>query len=386
MPAPIYVTNDDPINFSVTYEDGGSPAKRAELEAGWKRFARPDPATGKTYNLWYRMTNRNKEVQVDHKMPAGSPAGRYRVEVFVPGKHATSRRAIFTIAHNFRVEAGKPAYDDTVAVVNQYDLFDVWHPLGEFDLDVSGNPMSGRVRQYDLSLEEPPLEISFCPVRWVPLFAQPGDAPRFDSPVGTQAEREGPFSTQASMWVGSWYDSNPFLNWYFLGYHTGADLNLITAADADKNAPVYAVADGVVIFAGQGSGKWGKIAVVEHPDALVTLPNGQTRRQVVYSRYGHLTDNILVKKGDAILRGQQVGNIGLALGVTSGWHLHFDIAYSDRLKTNPSHWPDMTKVNQLKAAGKTNTKEYRDAQAVVMQTVVANYVDPLRFMKDNHGQ
>ncbi len=381
----IYVTNDDARNFAVTYEDGGSPAKRAALEAGWKRFQRPDPATGQSYNIWYRSTNHNKEVQVDHSMPAGSKAGRYRVEVFVPGKHATSRRVIFTVAHNFRVEQGQPAYDDTLSVVNMYDLFDVWYPLGEFDLDVGANPWSGRVRQYDLSLEEPPMEMAFGPVRWVPMFTQPGDAPKFDSPVGGQTEREGPFSMQPSKWVGSWFDSNPFLNWYFLGYHTGADLNLSMSADADKNAPIYAVADGVVIYAGQGSGKWGKIAVIEHPDAQVTLPNGQSQRQVVYSRYGHLSDQILIKKGDAVLRGQQIGFIGLALGVTSGWHLHFDISHSGMLKTRPSHWPDMTKVNALKAAGKTNTKEYRDAQAVILQAVVANYIDPLRFLKANHG-
>jgi len=380
----LYVTNDDPNYFVVTYEDGGNPAKRAELEGGWHRFQRPDPSTGRSYNIWYRSTNRNKEVQVDYLMPPTAAAGRYRVEVFVPGRHATTRRAIFTVAHHVRTENGQTVYDDTLSVVNMYDLYDVWYPLGEFDLDPAANPLSGRVRQYDLSLEEPPLEISFGPVRWVPLFTQPGDAPRFDSPVGTQAERDGPFSTKPTMWVGKWFDSNPFLNWYFLGYHTGADLNLSLSADADKHAPVYAVADGVVTYAGQGSGKWGKIAVIEHPDALVTLPNGHSQRQVVHSRYGHLANDLRIKTGDAVQRGQLIGFIGLALGVTTGWHLHFDISYSGRLRANPSHWPDMSKVNALKAAGKTNTKEYRDAQAVVMQTVVANYVDPLRFLKANH--
>ena len=381
MSIPFYVPNGDPVNFVIKYEDGGNPTKKAALEALWKKFNYPDPSTGQTFNIWYRASSRNKEVQVDRLMPQSAPAGKYRIEIFIPGKHATTKRAVFTVAHNFRLEGGKPAYDDTVTIVNMYDLFDTWYNLGEFELNPAQERMSGRVRQYDMSLEDPATEICFGPVRWVPL--NPPKV-RFDSPVGAPEEREGPFLARPSQWVGQWFDSNPFLNLYFLGYHTGADLNLSLSSDADRGAPVYAVADGVVIFAGQGSGKWGKIAVIEHHEALVALPNGQSRYQPVYSRYSHLTDDIRIQKGQTVKRGDLVGFIGLAVGVTSGWHLHFDISHSDRLKTNPSHWPNLTRFNELRAEKKTDTKEYRDVCAVILKEVVTHYVDPLKFLKDNH--
>jgi murein DD-endopeptidase MepM/ murein hydrolase activator NlpD len=272
-----------------------------------------------------------------------------------------------------------------LVIVNMYDQYDTWYSLGDFILNPGGHPWSGRVRQYDMSLESPPTEISFGPVRWVPMLPKPQNQVQFDSPVGSEAERNGPFSTQRWKWVGNWFDSTPFLCWYFLGYHTGADLNLSQSTDADRDAPVYAVSDGTVIFAGQGRGKWGNIAVVEHPDALVTLPNGQTRRQTVWSRYGHISNDIRVKTGQTVKRGDLIGFIGLALDAKTGWHLHFDIAYDERIRANPSHWPDLRTMQRLEAEKKTETQEYKNVQAAILREVVATYVDPLNFLKANHG-
>lgn len=50
-------------------------------------------------------------------MPPDSRPGRYRVETFVLGRHATTRKAIFTIANNFRQEAGLTHHDDSIFVV-----------------------------------------------------------------------------------------------------------------------------------------------------------------------------------------------------------------------------------------------------------------------------
>jgi murein DD-endopeptidase MepM/ murein hydrolase activator NlpD len=384
MTSPVYVTVGDPKLFSIKYEDAGQPARRTELEALWRRFVRRDPSTAQDFNILYRTSSRAKDVQVDWLMPPTAPIGIYRAEVFIPGKHATTKQALFTVAHDFRIENGQPAYEDTLVIVNMYDQFDAWYPLGTFILNPGNHPWSGRVRQYDMSLEAPPTEIAFGPVRWVPILPKPEGQAQFDSPVGTQTERSGPFSTERWKWVGTWFDSTPFLCWYFLGYHTGADLNLSQSSDADRNAPVYAVSDGTVIFAGQGRGKWGNIAVIEHPEGLVTLPNGQTRRQTVWSRYGHLADDIRVKAGQTVKRGDLVGFIGLALDSKTGWHLHFDIAYDERIRVNPSHWPDLRTMQRLEAEKKTDTKEYRDVQAVIMREVVATYVDPLKFLKANH--
>jgi murein DD-endopeptidase MepM/ murein hydrolase activator NlpD len=406
MAESLYVKPGD-ANFSVKYEDGGNAAKRTELEGTWKRFNRIDPGTGTNYYIWYRMTNRKSEVSVDYKMPINAPMGVYRVETFVPGKNATTTKAVFSVANNIRVEGGVPKMDDTIAVVDMKSVSDVWVSLGEFLLDPAKNPLSGRVRQLNISIEDPSASISFGPVRWVPL-AQSGKpievvtapstpattsqvvGPRFDAPMGTLIERNGPFMEGivrqgfGPVWFGTWYDATPYLTWYFLGYHTGADLNLVGVSAADKDAPLYAVADGKVVFAG-AAGSWGNIIVIEHPDAIVTLPSGLVQRQRVFSRYGHVTENILVAKDEQVERGKNIGFIGLATGMTTGWHLHFDIIYSDIGRTRPSHWPKMDQVKALKAEGKEGTREYKDAQEQVKKEVMAHYLDPFKFLKDNHN-
>ena len=429
MPEPIIVLPGDKSFFRVVYEDQNNSARRASLENAWKHFNRLDPATGKTFYIWYRSTSRKSEVMVDYSLPPSAAYGLYRIETFVPGRYATSRKALFTIANNFREVDGKNTYEDTVRSLDMYNIFDTWVSLGEYLFDPSANPLSGRVRQYILSLEEPAASVSFGPVRWVPLATKPvpmpptkpsstkpvpaspppantpptpvpestnqppsprpEGAPRFDAPVGSEDERTGSlgsgrlFAGYGPIWLGNWYDATPFLSWYVFGYHTGADLNLTTNPAADKDAPVYAVADGEVVYAGD-AGSWGKIIVIEHPDALVVLPNGKSHRQKVFSRYGHVSSRIKVSKGQTVRRGEHIGYIGLMRGATSGWHLHFDISHSEILRARPAHWPNLNTIKTLKAQGKENTREYYNAQYQVKKEVLANYVDPLKFLKDNH--
>jgi murein DD-endopeptidase MepM/ murein hydrolase activator NlpD len=422
MPDPIYVLPGDREYFSVRYEDNNDPARRAALESDWRHFNRFDPATGQNYFIWYRPSSPRSEVWVDYRMPSNAPFGLYRVETFVPGKNATARRAYFTIANNFRNENDKTTYDDSVVAVDMYNEFDKWVPLGDYLVSPVVHPLSGRVRQYNASLENSRPSVSFGPIRWVPLATmpppqptvpspeseipptptpapapenpsspspRPDGAPQFDAPVGTDQERESPlvvgrrFGNLGPIWLGNWYDHTPFLIWYVFGYHTGADLNLTTSPAADRDAPVYAVADGTVTYAGK-AGRWGNIIVLEHPDALVTLPSGRTQRQRVYSRYGHVSDRILVSRGETVNRGKNIGFIGLMRGVTSGWHLHFDISHSEVLKNRPAHWPNLDRIKALRAEGKENTREYFNAQLKVKNEVLAHYTDPYRFLKDNH--
>lgn len=419
MPEPIYVLPGDQDNFAVRYEDHNDPARKAALESGWKHFNRYDPATDRTYYIWYRPTSHLSEVMVDFKMPTEAPFGLYRVETFIPGRHATTRRGLFTVANNFRVDEGTLLYDDTVVSIDMYHEFDKWIPMGDFLLGPGQHSLSGRVRQYNLSLEDPAAQVSFGPVRWIPLATmptpeslepsdpvspptpapvpvnpptpspRPEGAPRFDAPVGTTEDREGPlvvgrdFLNFGPVWLGDWYDRTPFLAWYVFGYHTGADLNLTTSPAADRNAPIYAVGDGKVTYAGN-AGSWGNIIVIEHPDALVTLGDGQTRRQQVYSRYGHVSDQILVSRGDQVERGTKIGFIGLMRGASTGWHLHFDISHTDLLKNRPAHWPNLDRIKELRAEGRTNTRDYFNAQLKIKKEVLAHYVDPYNFLKDNH--
>lgn len=390
MSGTFYVLNDDPINFMVEYYDNGDPETRKLLQARWQSFARYDPGRRQIYKIWLRRSNDKVEVAVDHFMPAEAPSGRYRVDTFIPGNHATSQRAIFLIGIGTKsTEHGEPELDNSIAIVDMKDLFDVWTPLGEFDLQVGAHPMIGRVRQLDYTREDPATELSFGPVRWVPLLVRDGSSLRYDSPVGTQEEREGPFPSgrviygRYPIWAGDWLDVNPFLAWYSNGFHTGADLNLPGSSGADRGKPIYAISDGLVTYAGL-AGSWGSIIVIEHPEALVTLPDGEVQRQIVYSRYGHVEPQILVSAGETVQRGQHIGNIGLAAGATAGWHLHFDISYTDILKKRPSYWPDLSAVRAY--YGDRDKRGYSSAQMGVMRQVISHFVDPLKFIRDNHEE
>ena len=135
-------------------------------------------------------------------------------------------------------------------------------------------------------------------------------------------------------WPGDWIDANPYGNLYELGggtaYHTGADLNLNSPHwDADKDAPVYAAAAGVVTYARRvpAPSTWGRLVVIRHDGG-------------VYTRYAHL-GSMLVTEGQTVTKGQQIGTVGGAeFGLAN--HLHFDVSPTERLATAPLDWPGMT--------------------------------------------
>lgn len=140
--------------------------------------------------------------------------------------------------------------------------------------------------------------------------------PKYSWPVGaTREERE------ASKLPERWIVSNPFANSYWLGTHTGVDLDL--PSNEDARMPVYAVADGTVVYAERvfkADGKpstWGNLTVISHEDGSWC------------SRYGH-QDGILVQKGDKVVAGQEIGRIGRTGGDAGSTkfseHLHFDIS------------------------------------------------------------
>jgi murein DD-endopeptidase MepM/ murein hydrolase activator NlpD len=92
-------------------------------------------------------------------------------------------------------------------------------------------------------------------------------------------------------------------------YHSGIDIS------AEKGQPVYATADGVVQSAGY-TGDYGNLIVLKHAFGLST-------------RYGHLSA-YHVKTGDAVKRGQVIGNIG-STGRSTGSHLHYEILVNGQL-------------------------------------------------------
>ncbi len=83
---------------------------------------------------------------------------------------------------------------------------------------------------------------------------------------------------------------------------------------AKRGTPIFAVADGVVIYAGELGG-YGKVVKIKHRDEYITLYAHQSR--------------IGVKKGRIVKRGDIVGYVG-STGVSTGPHLHFGLYLNGR--------------------------------------------------------
>ncbi len=294
------------------YSRGGpSPFKLMQSAEGPVKYAATHPTRSTLWAQW---------------VPGIHKSGRYEIAVFVPGTHATTRRARYHIR-------GIVGQDSTVVVeLDQNRYYDRYVPLGIFELD-AGRPDAGAVNLTNLTGEDR-REIAFSPIRWRLLEDTPSGVPvadGYDAPVGTAQERAAD-----KMWPGNWIDANGFGKRYrdsvdSTALHTGADLNLnVPRWDADRGAPVYAIASGTVVFAGRRP-IWGNIIVIRHdpPEA-----NGN----LVWARYAHV-DRMQVRAGDRVQRGQQIAVVGRPEPGTAPYHLHFDIAITDVLEENPAHWP-----------------------------------------------
>lgn len=134
-------------------------------------------------------------------------------------------------------------------------------------------------------------------------------ADHFSSPIGNE---NGAFS----------YNAQGFLepNKKRGGYHLGDDLNGIGGLNSDLGDPVFASADGLVVYSGKPNEGWGNVVVVAH-----RLRDGS----LAQSFYSHLQQR-LVSKGILIGRGQRLGTMGNASGRYYA-HVHFEIRKSDGL-------------------------------------------------------
>jgi murein DD-endopeptidase MepM/ murein hydrolase activator NlpD len=98
-------------------------------------------------------------------------------------------------------------------------------------------------------------------------------------------------------------------------FHKGYDI-------ANRHGtPIIATADGVISFTGP-KGLLGNVVVVDHGHGMVT-------------RFGHL-DQILVKRGDAVKRGDTVALMGNT-GRSTGPHVHYEI-HLNGIPVNPEKY------------------------------------------------
>jgi hypothetical protein len=102
------------------------------------------------------------------------------------------------------------------------------------------------------------------------------------------------------------------------GRHTGDDLNGIGGMDSDLGDPVFSVADGRVIYAGEPSSGWGNTLIIAHRAA-----DGR----MLHAMYSHL-DRIDVAREQPVSRGARIGTVGTGNGNYPA-HLHFEMRESD---------------------------------------------------------
>lgn len=91
--------------------------------------------------------------------------------------------------------------------------------------------------------------------------------------------------------------------------HKGIDLA------APRGTPILAVSAGVVTFSGWRNG-YGRTVEIRHPNGWASV-------------YAH-AQRLLVKKGDHVLQGQSIAQVG-STGDVTGPHLHFEIRKHDKL-------------------------------------------------------
>ena len=116
--------------------------------------------------------------------------------------------------------------------------------------------------------------------------------------------------------------------------HFGEDWNGRSGGNSDLGDPVYAIAEGVVTFAYNVSGGWGNVVLTRH--AYRDPSSGQVK--LIDTLNGHL-DRILVRTGQIIKRGQQIGTIGSNSGMYPA-HLHFEMRHNIRIGLHRDVAPD----------------------------------------------
>ncbi len=113
----------------------------------------------------------------------------------------------------------------------------------------------------------------------------------------------------------SYFGTRRNYNDTFYWYHTGLDFC------GRVGTPIYAPADGVVVFAGQTE-IHGNVTIIDHGWG-------------VYTTYCHQSE-ILVKKGQRVHPGELIGKVGRT-GRVTGPHLHWEVWVGD-VPVDPQEW------------------------------------------------
>lgn len=152
----------------------------------------------------------------------------------------------------------------------------------------------------------------------------------FDFPVG-DGQGGGAYTDAATgKRHDGWHVATRFAENYSLGIHPGEDWNGPGGGDTDLGEPVYAVANGKVIFAAHCGKLWGNVVVIEH----LFYENHERRR--IRSLYAHLLE-IKVRAGEEVRRRQPIATVGQDPDKTFNAHLHLELRWDAPLAS--TYWP-----------------------------------------------
>lgn len=134
------------------------------------------------------------------------------------------------------------------------------------------------------------------------------------------------------------YNAQPFneLNKDRGGNHSGDDINGIGGENSDLADPVFAVANGLVVYKGNPSPGWGNCIILAH-----RTPDGK----IIHSMYAHLLTTHVAYMSQ-IPRGYVIGTVGNADGRYLA-HLHLEIRESDGVSPFLSGYPSLTQYDRL---------------------------------------
>jgi murein DD-endopeptidase MepM/ murein hydrolase activator NlpD len=99
--------------------------------------------------------------------------------------------------------------------------------------------------------------------------------------------------------------------------HLGEDWDGLGGGDTDLGDPIYSIGDGLVVFARDCHMGWGNVMIVRHSYREAGVV------KTIDALYAHL-DKMLVRRGEAVARGQQIATMGTAHGLYDA-HLHLEI-------------------------------------------------------------
>lgn len=109
------------------------------------------------------------------------------------------------------------------------------------------------------------------------------------------------------------------------GAHTGVDIANV------QGTPIYADRGGTVEIVNRGNQSYGLYAKITHSDGTMTI-------------LGHMS-SVLVKTGDTVITGQQIGKMG-STGNSTGNHLHWEIRDANNNHVHP--YPDAVLYHVIK--------------------------------------